>query len=90
MIAPQKPLTVDLPSDHEVRVVRQFNAPRRLVWDAHTRPELLRRWMTGYPGWSLSLCEVDLRVGGAYHYRWTPDVAGDQPACPRHQSDGHE
>jgi uncharacterized protein YndB with AHSA1/START domain len=78
MIKSQKPLTVDMPSDREVRVVRKFNAPRRLVWDAHTGPELLKRWLTGYPGWSMSLCEVDLRVGGAYHYRWKHD-AGTEP-----------
>jgi uncharacterized protein YndB with AHSA1/START domain len=78
MISTQKPLSVDLPSDREVRVVRKFNAPRRLVWEAHTRPELLRRWLLGPDGWSMSTCEVDFRVGGAYHYRWTSD-AGDQP-----------
>ena len=65
-----KPLEVSLPSDREVRVVRSFSAPRKLVWDAHTKPELMQRWMLGSPGWSMPVCEMDLRVGGAYRWRW--------------------
>lgn len=61
-----KPLEVSLPSDREVRVVRSFSAPRKLVWDAHTKPELVTRWMLGPPGWTMPICEMDLRVGGAY------------------------
>jgi uncharacterized protein YndB with AHSA1/START domain len=45
-----------------------FNAPRELVWDCHTKPELVKRWMLGPPGWSMPVCEIDLRVGGAYRY----------------------
>jgi uncharacterized protein YndB with AHSA1/START domain len=65
-----KPLEVTLPSDREVRVVRTFNAPRKLVWDAHTKPELIQKWMFGYPGWTMTVCEMDVRVGGAYRWRW--------------------
>ena len=65
-----KPLEVTLPSDREVRVVRSFNASRELVWDAHTKPELLRKWCLGPPGWSMVVCDIDLRVGGAYRYVW--------------------
>ena len=72
------PLDVSLPSDHEVRVVRTFRAPRQLVWDAHTRPELMRRWCYGLPGWTLPVCEMDVRVGGAYRWRWRSDADGTE------------
>jgi uncharacterized protein YndB with AHSA1/START domain len=61
---------VSTPSDREIEITRDFNAPRKLVWDAFTKPELLKRWMFGPPGWSFAVCEVDLRVGGAYRYVW--------------------
>ncbi|MEP7155439.1 MAG: SRPBCC family protein [Betaproteobacteria bacterium] len=57
-------------SDKEIEVSRVFNAPRTLVFDAHTKPELIKRWMFGPPGWSFAVCEVDLRVGGAYRFVW--------------------
>ena len=49
---------------------RVFDAPRELVFDAFTQPELLRRWMLGPPGWSMVVCEIDLTVGGKYRYVW--------------------
>ncbi len=63
-------LTVSTPSDREVMMTREFNAPRPLVYDAMTKPELLKRWLYGPDGWSLDVCEIDLRVGGAYRYEW--------------------
>jgi len=60
-------LKVSLPSDREVMLTRVFDAPRHLVFDALTKPELLRRWM-GPHGHELIVCEVDLRVGGKW--RW--------------------
>ena len=60
-------LTVTTPSDCAIVLTRVFYAPRRLVWDAFTKPELLKRWF-GPRGWSMADCEVDLRVGG--HYRF--------------------
>jgi len=57
-------------SDKEIEISRVFDAPRTLVFDAHTRPELLKRWMFGPPGWTFAVCEVDLRVGGAYRFVW--------------------
>ncbi len=57
------------PTDREVVVTRIFAAPRTLVFDAYTQPELLKRWY-GAPGRSLVICEVDLRVGGAYRFLW--------------------
>src|SRR5882724_7531596 len=63
-------LQVTLPSDNEIAMTRVFAAPRRLVFDAMTKPELLKRWFYGPPGWSLAVCEVDLRVGGRYRHVW--------------------
>ncbi len=67
---------VSLPSDTEVRVLRDFKAPRTLVWDAHTKPELVRRWMLGPPGWSMPVCDMDVRPGGKYRWRWRSDENG--------------
>ena len=64
-----KPAQVSSPSDREVRVTRTFNAPRQLVWDAHTKPGLVQRWQ-GYPGWDMPVCEMDVRVGGTYKWQW--------------------
>jgi uncharacterized protein YndB with AHSA1/START domain len=61
---------VTTPSDREVVVTRVFDAPRQLVFDAHTRPDLIKKWLTGPPGWSMPVCTVDLRVGGKYRYEW--------------------
>ncbi len=58
------------PSDHEVRVVREFDAPRELVYEAYTTPALLQQWLLGPPGWTMPVCEMDLRVGGPYRWRW--------------------
>ena len=73
-----KPAEVTLPSDREVRVTRQFNAPRPLVYDAHTKPELVQKWQTGYPGWDMSMCEMDVRVGGKYNWQWKNQEDGKQ------------
>lgn len=69
-------LDIALPSDREIRITRSFAAPRELVWDAHTRPELVRRWMLGPPGWDMPVCEIDLRVGGRYRYEWEDKARG--------------
>jgi uncharacterized protein YndB with AHSA1/START domain len=50
---------------------RVFNAPRHLVWDAMTRPELLKRWLFGPQGWTMTVCDDDVRVGGAFHWAWS-------------------
>ena len=60
-------LTITTPNDHDVVLTRVFNAPRHLVFDALTRPELLRQWY-GQEGWTLEVCEIDFRVGGAYRF----------------------
>jgi uncharacterized protein YndB with AHSA1/START domain len=71
-------VTVTTPSDREVTVVREFDAPARLIWDAHTKPELMKRWLFGPPGWSMPHCTVDLRVGGRYRYVWKNEATGAQ------------
>ena len=53
---------VSTPSDCEIQVTRDFDAPRRLVFNAFTKPELVRRWLLGPPGWTMPHCEIDLRV----------------------------
>ncbi len=68
---------VTLPSDTEVRVTRSFHAPRTLVWQAHTVPRLAKRWL-GYPGWSMPVCEMDVRLGGKYRWRWRSDENGQE------------
>jgi uncharacterized protein YndB with AHSA1/START domain len=67
---------VTLPSDREVRVTRQFNAPRQLVYDAHTKPDLVQKWMLGPPGWDMPVCEMDVRVGGKYRWVWKSQEDG--------------
>ena len=64
---------VTTPSDREVKVTRSFRATRALVYRAYTEPELVRRWMLGPPGWSMPVCEMDVRVGGRYRWRWRSD-----------------
>lgn len=64
---------VTLPSDREVEVTRSFKAPRTLVYRAYTEPELIKRWLLGPPGWSMPVCEMDVRVGGRYRWRWRSD-----------------
>ena len=63
-------LIVTVPSDREIAMTRVFNAPRKLVFDAWTKPELVRRWLLGPPGWTMPVCEIDLKVGGAYRFEW--------------------
>lgn len=67
---PTATLQLSTPSDREIVATRVFNAPRRLVFDTLTKPELLKRWFFGPGGWSLDVCEVDLRAGGVYRYLW--------------------
>jgi uncharacterized protein YndB with AHSA1/START domain len=69
---------ISAPGDREIRVTRLFNAPRELVFDAFTKPELVRRWLLGPPGWTMPVCEINLKVGGAYRYVWRHDADGNE------------
>ena len=64
--------------DREIRVTRAFDAPRNLLFDAYTKPELIKQWLLGPDGWSMPVCEVDLRVGGKYRYVWKHDASGKE------------
>jgi uncharacterized protein YndB with AHSA1/START domain len=65
----QKRLTVTTPSDREIVMTREFDAPRELVFEALTKPEHLVRWF-GRRQDRLAVCEVDLRAGGSARYVW--------------------
>jgi uncharacterized protein YndB with AHSA1/START domain len=67
---PTGTLKVTTPTDREIAMTRVFDAPRNLVFEAYTKPELLKRWLGVHGGWSWAVCEIDLRVGGAYRYVW--------------------
>jgi uncharacterized protein YndB with AHSA1/START domain len=69
-------LQVTTPSEREIAMTRVFDAPASMVFDAWTKPELLKRWLGVRDGWSFAVCEVDLKVGGAYRFVWRgPDGA---------------
>jgi uncharacterized protein YndB with AHSA1/START domain len=63
-------LQITTPSDREIAMTRVFDAPRHLVFEAYTKPELVKRWLGVRNGWTLDVCEIDLRVGGRYRYVW--------------------
>jgi uncharacterized protein YndB with AHSA1/START domain len=65
-----KGLQISTPTDSSIVLVRAFNAPRRLVWEAMFTPDKMRRWMLPPPGWTLTHCEVDLRLRGALKLMW--------------------
>ncbi len=56
--------------DREIVMTRVFDAPRSLVFEAFSKPELVRQWLLGPHGWSMPVCEIDFRVGGRYRYVW--------------------
>jgi uncharacterized protein YndB with AHSA1/START domain len=71
-------LKLTTPSDRELAMTRVFDAPRQLVFDAHTKPDLVRQWLLGPPGWSMPVCEMDVRVGGTYRWVWRHDTNGTE------------
>jgi len=62
--------TFTTPSDREIVATRVVDAPRRLVFEAWTNPKHVPHWMTGPEGWTMPVCEIDLRPGGAWHFVW--------------------
>ena len=69
-------LKISTSGDRELVMTRSLDAPRNLVWDAFTKPELVKRWLLGPDGWSMPVCKIDLRVGGTYRYVWRRDSTG--------------
>jgi uncharacterized protein YndB with AHSA1/START domain len=59
--------TVTLPTDRQILITREFDAPRHLVYRAWTTPELVKRWWSGHQG-TMTVAEIDLRVGGRWRY----------------------
>jgi uncharacterized protein YndB with AHSA1/START domain len=70
-----KGLQVSTPTDTTIVLTRTFHAPRRLVWEAFTDPARMRRWMLPPPGWTMTVCECDVRVGGALRLAWRSEDA---------------
>ena len=71
-------LKLAIRGDREIVITRAFDAPRKLVFDAFTRPELVKQWLLGPDGWSMPVCEIDLKVGGKYRYVWRRDKDGTE------------
>ena len=71
-------LQVTTPSEREIAMSRVFDAPRSLVFDAWTKPELLKRWLGVRGGWSMVVYEVDLKVGGTYRFVWRKGPDGTE------------
>ena len=69
---------VTTPSDREITVTRAVRAPRDLVFRAYTDVTLIPRWLLGPPGWTMPVCEMDARVGGAYRYLWRSETDGSE------------
>lgn len=67
---------ISTPSDCVIQIRRAFAAPRRLVFEAFTQPHLVRRWLLGPKGWTMPVCDIDLKVGGLYRYGWRNEGNG--------------
>ncbi len=70
-----KGLHVSTPTDTTIVLTRTFDAPRRLVWEAMFTPDRMRRWMLPPPGFTLTTCECDARVGGTLRVAWKSEEA---------------
>ena len=70
--------TVTIPADEEILITREFDAPKHLVYRAYTEPDLVRRWWHANRG-EVTVCEIDLRVGGAWRYALRTE-SGDEVA----------
>ncbi|MBX7079773.1 MAG: SRPBCC domain-containing protein [Nannocystaceae bacterium] len=68
-------LQISTPTDTTIVLQRSFDAPRRMVWQAMFTPAAMRRWMLPPPGWTLTVCECDARVGGTLRLAWKDDSA---------------
>jgi uncharacterized protein YndB with AHSA1/START domain len=71
-------LKVAASGDLDIVMTRVLDAPRAMVFDAFTKPELVKRWLLGPDGWTMPVCEIDLRVGGRYKYVWRRESNGKE------------
>src|ERR1700687_4867576 len=74
-------LKLTTPTAREITMTSVFVAPRLLVFSSLTKPELLKQWLLGPPGWTMPVCEIDLRVGGAYRYVWRHASGKEMGMC---------
>src|SRR5947209_10156557 len=63
-------LSFTTPTDREIVITRVFDAPRKRLFEAYTNPKHLSQWLLGPPGWTMPVCEADVRPGGAWHFVW--------------------
>lgn len=63
--------------DREIVMTREFKAARKLVYAAYTNPDLIKRWLAGPEGWTMTVCTIDLQVGGSYRYEWKKATTGE-------------
>ena len=65
--------TFATPTDLDIVVTHAVSAPRQIVYDAHTKPEHLRKWLLGPDGWTMTACEFEPIAGSRYRYAWRKD-----------------
>lgn len=75
-------LQVATPTDTTILMTRSFRAPRQLVWEAMTKPELIRKWVFAPPGWTMTTCEGEPRVGASFRWAWNDEQG--KPALAIH------
>ena len=63
-------LAISARGDREIAISRSFNASAARIFDAFTKPAFLKRWLFGPEGWTMIVCDVDAKTGGAYRYVW--------------------
>ena len=73
-------------SDTQVKLVRVVNAPRHLVFEAYTKPEHLKQWLSGFDGWTMPICEMEPRAGGKWRYGWRSADGSSARSCPTSSS----
>lgn len=78
-------LTVTTLGDRGLVIERTFNAPRAIVFEALTQPELLKRWLLGPPGWTMTECESDLTVGGNFRHVWRHSDGKQMAMCGQYR-----
>jgi uncharacterized protein YndB with AHSA1/START domain len=74
----QMNLKISVQGENEIIMIREFNASCEAIFEAHTKPELIRRWLLGPDDWEMRVCEVDLKVGGKYRYVWRHSVRKEE------------
>lgn len=70
-------LEITTTSDREITMTRVFDADRSQVFEAYTNPDLVKRWLLGPAGWTMPVCEIDLKIGGVFRYVWSAPNKAD-------------